>query len=213
MSDPAISAPWLKRAHHISGMLLIGYISMHLLNHLMILDSVQAHLDFMEAARKVYRFLPVEILLLMAVLFQVGSGSRLLWRKWKTVDTIWDRLQVYSGAYFIYFLMAHPAAVFFGRYAMHLDTNLYYGAAVLHIDPLYYFFTLHYGLAIVAFFMHTACVHRIKMSAYVSQQHATWQASALIVVGIMLSTIIVNHMMGTPIPAEYLEVFGGGVPE
>jgi succinate dehydrogenase/fumarate reductase cytochrome b subunit len=210
MGDPAKSAPWLKRAHHISGMLLIGFISIHLLNHLMILDSVQAHLDFMEVARKVYRFPPIEILLLMAVLFQVGSGSRLLWRKWKSVDTIWDRLQVYSGAYFIYFLIAHPAAVLFGRYVLHLDTNLYYGAAVLNIDPLYYFFALHYGLAITAFFMHTACVHRIKMSAYVSQKNATWQASALILTGILLSIIIVSHMMGMSIPPEYLEGFGGG---
>lgn len=211
MSDPSKSSPWLKRAHHISGLLLIGYISIHLLNHLMILYSVQAHLDFMEVARKAYRFPPIEILLFMAVLFQVGSGSSLLWKKWKSVDTIWDRLQVYSGAYFIYFLVAHPAAVLFGRYAWHLDTNLYFGAAVLNIDPLYYFFMLHYGLAIAAFFIHTACVHRIMMQAYVSQKNATWQASAIILVGIALSILIVSHMMGMSIPPEYLEGFGGRV--
>ncbi len=210
MSDPVKSGLWLKHAHHISGVLLIGYISIHLFNHLVILHSVQAHLDFMEVARKAYRFPPVEILLFVAVLFQVVSGSTLLWKKWKSVNTIWDRLQIYSGAYFIYFLIAHPAAVLYGRYVLHLDTNLYYGAAVLNINPLYYFFVFHYGLAIAAFFVHTACVHRVKIQVYVSEKNARYQASAIVLVGIILSILLVISMMGMSIPHEYLKGFGGG---
>lgn len=144
----------LKKAHYFSGILLIGFIIGHLLNHMMIFFSVEAHLQFMDTYRKIYRFPPAEFLLIGSVLFQVFSGVRLIWLKWNHLKSTWDRLQIISGMYFIYFLVAHPAAVLVGRHVMKLDTNLYYGAAVLNVKPLSYLFVFHYGLAIIAFFTH-----------------------------------------------------------
>lgn len=197
----------LKKAHYFSGLMLIGFIIGHLLNHMMIFFSAEAHLQFMDAYRKIYRFLPVELLLISSVLFQVISGVRLIWLKWNQVEFIWDRLQIISGMYFIYFLVAHPAAVLAGRYVMKLDTNLYYGAAVLNVNPLLYFFVFHYGLAIIAFFTHVACVHRKRMDRYCSAQQATYQSMFMIGVGIVLSVLLVYNMMGIFIPPEYLRPY------
>lgn len=199
----------VKKIHHFSGLLLISFIAVHLLNHIMIFYSVDAHISFMTAFRKVYRFPPIEVLLLTAVLVQVISGSRLLYKKWKLKNDIWDKLQMYSGAYFIYFLIVHVSAVLFGRYVWHLDTNVYFGAAVLNIKPILYYFVFHYGLAILAFFTHVGCVHRKKMQAYTSLKHASNQGRALIFVGCALSILIIYHMMGMQIPPEYLEGYAG----
>lgn len=198
-----------KKAHHFSGILLIAFISTHLLNHLMILSSIESHIVFMDYYRKIYRFPPIEILLFCSLIFQIFSGGWLLRVKWKKVSTVWDKLQIYSGGYFIYFLIAHPAAVLFGRYVWNLDTNLYFGAAVLNINPLYYFFTLHYGFAILAFFVHVACVHRVKMKAYASERSVIIQSAFIIILGFILSVLILNYMIGIPVPEDYLRRFDG----
>ena len=195
----------IKKAHHFSGILLITFIVVHLLNHIMIFFSIEAHLEFMNVARKVYRHPVIEPILFASILFQVSSGCLLLWKKWRQADSIWDKLQIYSGIYFIYFLIAHPAAVLFGRQVWHLDTNLFFGAAVLNLNPLYYYFVFHYGLAIAAFFTHVACVHRIKMQAYTSQKNASTQSKIILAVGIVLAILIVSKMMDIPIPQEYLD--------
>jgi len=206
-----MTKPTLKNAHYLSGILLIFFILGHLLNHAMIFVSVEAHLQFMDAYRKIYRFPPVEFLLLGAVLFQVTSGTRLIWLKWRHVESVWDRLQIVSGMYFIYFLIVHPGAVMFGRYVLDLDTNLYFGAAVLNVKPLLYFFVFHYGLAIVAFFTHIACVHRKRMDRYCTIQAATYQSMLMMGLGVVLALLLVYHMMGIRIPSEYLTPFGGGL--
>ena len=196
-----------KKVHYISGIFLIVFITGHLLNHLMILVSPELHISFMEIFRKFYRLPPVEILLYMAVLIQVFSGTKLLRKKWNNVQSIWDRLQIYSGMFFIYFLIIHPMAVLYGRYIWHLDTNLYFGASVLNVNPLVYYFTFHYGLATIAFFTHMACIHRVKMQSYTSIHLAANQARLLIVLGLIISFLIVYNMMGIDIPKEYLEKY------
>lgn len=202
-----MTKPWLKKAHLFSAILLIIFIVSHLINHLMILHSEEAHLQFMNVIRKIYRFPPIEILLYTALLFQSISGSALLWRKRKNLNNIWDKLQLFSGAYFIYFLVAHPAAVLYGRYVLNLDTNLYYGAVVLTIAPLYYFFTLHYGLAIVAFFVHTACAVRLKMQSFTGIKTSNVQSILIILFGVIIALKVLSELMKVAIPKEYLDVF------
>lgn len=198
---------WLRSTHHFSGVLLITFIAIHLINHLMLFHSEEAHLQFMTIGRKFYRFTPIEILLFVVVLFQITSGVFLLKEKWKDLNNAWDRIQTYSGAYFIYFLIAHLSAILYGRYTLELDTNLYFGAAVLNISPMRYFFLFHYGLAIIAFFSHTACVHRIKIQAFVSRKTANVQSVLIISFGVALAFFLIRKMMELTIPREYIDPF------
>jgi hypothetical protein len=159
----------------------------------------------METYRKIYRIPIVEVLLYTAVLVQVVSGGRLLWKKWRHTQGIWDKLQVWSGAFFLYFLLMHPMAVIWGRYVWEVDTNLYFGASVVNIKPFLYFYVFHYGFSIWAFFTHLACVHRVKMARFVSLRSAEVQATALVILGLVMAVLIVYNMMGMDIPQVYLE--------
>lgn len=194
-----------KKIHYFTGILLILFISGHVLNHTMILVSEELHLQFMATFRKIYRIPVVEVLLYAAVGVQLVTGGRLLWKKWRHTHGIWDKLQVWSGAFFLYFLVMHPLAVIWGRYVWELDTNLYFGAAVLNVKPLVYYFVFHYGLSIWAFFTHLACVHRVKMTRWVSVRSANVQATAMVIAGLVMAVLIVYNMMGMDIPQEYLE--------
>lgn len=173
----------------------------------MLFHSEETHLQFMTIARKIYRFTPIEILLFVVVLFQLISGVLLLKNKWKDLNNVWDRIQFFSGAYFIYFLIAHLSAILYGRYTLGLDTNLYFGAAVLNISPMRYFFLFHYGFAIIAFFSHTACVHRKKMNAFVSRKTANVQSVLIICLGVTLAFVLIRKMMELIIPLEYISPF------
>lgn len=146
----------IKRIHYFSGLILIAFISVHILNHATILISEDTHLAFMQYYRKVYRLPLLEGVLFCAIL------------------------------------------------VLNLDTNLYFGAAVLNISPIQYFFVFHYGLAILAFFTHLSCVHLQKMQRYVTLQMATVQATVIIIIGAILSVVIVGRMVGIAIPPEYL---------
>ncbi|MEQ8303813.1 MAG: hypothetical protein RIB47_10505 [Cyclobacteriaceae bacterium] len=194
----------IKRIHYFSGLILIAFISVHILNHATILISEDTHLAFMQYYRKVYRLPLLEGVLFCAILIQVVSGGTMLLKKWRTGKSRWARIQLISGGYFVYFLIVHPAAVLYGRYVLNLDTNLYFGAAVLNISPIQYFFVFHYGLAILAFFTHLSCVHQQKMQRHVTLRMATVQATVIIIIGAILSVVIVGRMVGIAIPPEYL---------
>lgn len=196
-----------KKIHYFTGIFLILFIGGHILNHSMILVSEELHLQFMAAYRKIYRIPVVEVVLYLAVLIQVGSGGRLLWKKWRHTKGIWDKMQVWSGAFFLYFLLVHPLAVLYGRYVWELDTNLYFGASVVNIKPLVYYYVFHYGLSIWAFFTHLACVHRVKMRRFVSARSAGIQATVMVVVGLVMAVLIVYNMTGMDIPEVYLEKY------
>lgn len=90
-----------------------------------------------------------------------------------------------------------------GRYFLKLDTNLYFGASVLNNYPAYFYFILHYGLAVIAVFTHIGCIHKIKISAYTTDVRASSQAYSIIAIGIFISILIVYRMMDVIIPIEY----------
>ncbi|HTF80638.1 MAG TPA: hypothetical protein VL947_02895 [Cytophagales bacterium] len=197
----------IKKLHYLSAIILVGFTMGHLLNHLMILHSEQAHLSFMEAFRKIYRFPPLEVLLYVSCIIQTVTGILLLRKIWHLKNDIWHLLRVYSGIYLMFFITVHPLAILVGRYVWHMDTNLYFGAATFNIAPIMYFFMVYYTVAVVSFFTHLACVHRTKMAAHSSLKAATRQAVALIMVAVVIVFLIIYNMVGIKIPHEYFRKY------
>ena len=196
-----------KRVHNLSGILLSLFIGFHLLNHAVAFVSEAAHIRMMSLGRFVYRNGVVEWLLLLAVVVQIGSGVRLVLGKRKRVNGLFDSLQIWTGLYLIFFLLIHVSAVLIGRFVLHLDTNLYFGAAGLNTFPLNLFFVPYYGLAIVAVFGHLAAAHYQKMSKNITRLSLRRQTIIFACFGIAVAIFILysltNRFSGMAVPAEY----------
>lgn len=154
----------------------------------------------MESARKVYRFIAVETLLLVCVTFQMASGLWLVFRGWKQRQGRVAWVQAISGAYLALFIIIHVGAVLFGRSVLHLDTNFYYAAAGMHVHPYEYFFAPYYFLAVLAFFTHTGCALYWRFGS-------KRVVAACAMAGAIVSLLIVLSLAGLirpfQIPGEY----------
>jgi len=198
----------IKVIHYYTGLTLAIYIGIHLLNHFLILHSEAMHINFMQKARKVYRHPIVESVLLTAVVLQILSGIFLITQKWSRIDSWFDWVQICSGLYLSFFLTNHVRAVMVGRYKMHLDTNLYYGAGVMNMWPQKLVYIPYYSLAILAFFFHVACIHRIKIKELAPKEIADRQAIAIMILGCAVTLLIIFKMSHLKMPADSIRRAG-----
>lgn len=202
----------LHRFHRASACIIGAYMLVHLINHLLAIHSVEAHMAFMEAFRQLYRQPVVEFLLLGCVLFQIASGLYFIKNRWGRRDGFFERLQAVSGAYLAYFLLVHVGAVLFGRVVLELDTNFYFAAAGIHA-PLYrWYFLPYYFLAVVAFFGHVACaVHWLTRNRF-SPEIRNRCGYAALGIGISVAALIVTAFSGgfqpVEVPTAYMATYG-----
>jgi hypothetical protein len=170
------------------------------------------HIRAMNNLRFFYRNTIAEIILLLAVLTQIISGLKLFINKRKRAVTGFDKLQIRSGLYLALFLVIHLGAVLTGRLYLHLDTNLYFGAAGLNTFPLSLFFIPYYGLAIISVFGHLSAVHSNKMKREVLGLTPRSQAIIILGLGVALTFAIfyglTNRFLGLSIPEEYNILIG-----
>jgi hypothetical protein len=198
----------IKAIHYVTGLTIAIFIGAHLLNHLLILHSEAMHIRFMQKARKVYRHRIVEGVLLTAVGLQILSGIFLIIQKWSKVDSWFDWAQMGSGFYLFLFLTNHVRAVMVGRHKLHIDTNLYYGAGVMNMWPQKLIYIPYYSLAILSFFIHIACIHRIKMKELVSIEAAEQQAIGIMTLGCVVTLLIIYKMAHLKMPADFMRKSG-----
>lgn len=205
--------------HRLSACLIGTFIAIHLGNHLIALNGIDAHIAAMEALRDIYRQPLVELILLTCVAFQIISGLIFIKRRWGQRNDFYDRLQAMSGAYLAFFLLNHVGAVLLGRSLLDLDTNFYFAAAGLHVNPFQYFFVPYYFLAVVAIFCHLACAARWLLRERLTPQARDRISYIVMAVGIVVSCLIMLAMTGTlypvEIPTEYsapYNTFGGANP-
>lgn len=197
----------LHNLHRASAGIIGAYVAVHLFNHLLALRSVDAHIQFMESFRHIYRTPFAEGLLLACVTFQVGSGIYFIKNRWGQRYGFFERIQALSGGYLAFFLLVHVGAVLFGRGVLTLDTNFYYAAAGMHISPFQYYFVPYYFLAVVAIFGHIACaVHWLTRDS-LAQTTRNYFGYTILAVGVLVSTLIVAAFAGAfyeiTIPQEY----------
>ena len=63
-----------RRLHRASAVVLLLFILPHVANHLVALTGIEAHIAAMRQLRAIYRFAPVEVLLLAAALLHPLAG-------------------------------------------------------------------------------------------------------------------------------------------
>lgn len=192
----------LHKLHRLSALLISLYIALHLVNHLAALDSVEAHIAAMERYRYLYRSPPVESLLLLCALYQVGSGITFILRRRGRRRGFFDRAQAISGGYLAFFLLFHLGAVFYARLALGLDTNFYFAAAGLHIAPYPLFFIPYYTLAVAAYFTHLACGLRWLLRRQLPAAALDRTAGGVMVAGLLLSFALVASFGGALYPVQ-----------
>lgn len=209
-----ISTNLFIRLHRISALFIAGFALLHIANHLVSVFSIQAHLAVMEWLRQLYRWGPLEAILLASVLLQIGSGLWLVLRGWMQRCGVVAWLQAGSGLYLALFLLIHVSAVLYGREILHLDTNFYYAAAGLHVPPNGFFFAPYYFLAVLALCVHVACAFQRR-----SQRASPGNFSILgygAGVGLIVSGLIVLSLAGkfqpVLVPAKYLATFNTSTP-
>ncbi|MCY7358284.1 MAG: hypothetical protein LH609_12665 [Rudanella sp.] len=196
-----------KKVHQLSGIVLSGFIGIHLANHVYGLFGADKHIELMNMLRLFYRNRFIETVLLLAVFSQIITGLTLFSKKRKVPLSGFGKIQLGSGLYLAIFLVVHVSAVFAGRLVLHLDTNFYFGAAGLNTFPLNLFFVPYYALAILSVFGHVATVHAQKMTRSIGGISPRNQAKWILTVGLILTMVIfyglTNEFAGVEIPKEY----------
>lgn len=197
----------MKNIHYVSGMIITVFVGLHLFNHSFSIISPDKHIEMMNMLRLFYRNIFSETILLLAVLVQIVSGLRLVKSNRKAAISFFEKLQIWTGLYLVFFLIIHLTAVLTGRFILHLDTNFYFGVAGLNTFPLNLFFIPYYAFAILSFFGHIASIHNKKMKRNVFGLTPNNQSISILSFGFLLTLLIffglTNHFKGVAIPKEY----------
>ncbi|MBS0027822.1 hypothetical protein ACTJJ0_04090 [Chitinophaga sp. 22321] len=151
-----------KVIHRRSGQVLAVFILLHITNHLFSLGGPELHATVMTALRKIYRFPPVECLLLLCVAIQIFSGLLLIFKKSERKISAPQVIQRVSGFYLAAFMCNHIRAVMMGRFVWKVETGFQFAAGGAAHLPSAYFFIPYYFLSVVAVFFHVASIHYIK---------------------------------------------------
>ncbi|MFP5393537.1 MAG: hypothetical protein ACLGI6_18645 [Gammaproteobacteria bacterium] len=202
---------WHRRSAAVIGL----FAFFHIINHLVSLGGVEAHLHWMDAARRIYRQPLVEAVLLACVAFQIISGIGFVIRGWKARVGWLSWLQAASGAYLALFLLAHVGAVLYGRVQLHLDTNFYFAAAGLYVPPWAWFFAPYYFLGVLALFTHLGCAACWQVRQRDVRRGALALGTAC-AAGAAIALLIVLSLAGkieaVEVPAKYMATYQAGTP-
>ncbi len=183
---------WIRTAHRVSAGLLAVFLAVHLLNHVVALWGVAAHLGFMDGARLVYRSPALEPLLLAAVLVQIVTGVEQVRAGWGTRRGFWRANAGGLGLYLAFFLANHTFWVLVARLGYGLDSNFYLAATFLTIWPLPLLFAPYYALGVFALFAHLACAAHFRMGSRTGDR----VGQAFVACGAVLAGVIVAAFMG-----------------
>jgi hypothetical protein len=201
-----------RKMHFISGIMITIFVGIHLFNHTWSVLGAEKHIEMMNVLRLFYRHIFSESILFIAVILQIWSGITLFKRSIKNTLLTVEKLRLWTGLYLAIFFIIHLSAILFGRFILHLDTNLYFGVAGINTFPYNLFFIPYYALAILSFFGHLASVHHQKMKRTILSVSPRQQSISIIVFSIGLTFVIffglTNHFHGIKIPPAYHKLIG-----
>jgi hypothetical protein len=192
-----------RKIHRYSGITLSIFFLFHTVNHLFAWGGANAHIKVMNLFRIVYRFPPVEAVILLSALIQLASGPVLVWKK-SVKKNVYSILQICSGLYLSFFLFYHIRAVMLGRHVWQVETDFHFAAWGVKNSPADRFFIPYYSMSILCVFIHIACIHREKLLNNVSpntssniQRASQIQAITIMLFGAIVTTgIIVSFIRG-----------------
>ncbi len=193
----------LRFFHGLSAAVIGLFLLAHLANHVALFWGQAAHVEVMALLRPAYRNAFAETLLMAALIWQVGSGLAMVWRTGRARRGLVPWVQAISGVMLAAFIANHVSAVWLGRIALNLDTDIRFAAAGIHAG-LAAFFVPYYALGVFALFNHLACA----ISWHIGGIARRLVPAAMLVFGALLAVGIVWQMAyAVQVPAEYLETY------
>jgi len=202
----------MEHLHKVAAAIVFAFLCLHFGNHFIGLEGRDAHVQFMDAARLIYRHPIIEMAVLLAFALQMISGIALARAIWRNKKDFIHQLQAASGMMLFAFLLIHLAAIAYGRLALNLDTNFDFAAAGLLTPGWMYFFYGYYGAGIFALFVHMGCIaydifkKTNKPVGYVFLTgitglgaYATW----------LLLMMYSGHLYPVSVPDAYSQMFNG----
>ncbi|WP_137172018.1 hypothetical protein [Massilia sp. HP4] len=159
-----------RLAHGASAVIVCLYVLFHLGNHLMGLGGPEAHAVVMETGRTVYRARIVEPILVLAFLFQVGSGLYLAWHWSAARHGFLRTFQIASGVFLSIFIVGHMNSVFiYARTYLGIPTDWDFAtgapAGLIH-DPWNVRLLPHYALGVFFGLGHLVAGLRVVLEAH-----------------------------------------------
>jgi hypothetical protein len=210
-AGPVVSrsvSKWLAPVHGTVALTLIaGFLWLHFFNHLTGLWSAETHIAVMKVLRGWYRNGFVEPVLVVLMLFMVGSGLVLLRGRLARASDFFGTLQTATAAYLLFFILGHMNSVFvYQRWFAGKDTDFWFasgGTAGLLGDGWSVRLIPHYLLGVWALTTHAACgLRHIMLTHGVAHSTANRLAIAISVAGAIAATLMVLalcrvHISGT----------------
>lgn len=196
-----------SKAHTFGSLILSLFILAHLTNHLMAWAGIEVHQQTMDALRAIYRHPIGETILMLSILIQVITGILHIRRTGWKQTSLFAKLQVYSGAYLCFFLLAHTTAIWNARLLLDLETGFHFGAIVWLVQPYKYIFGLYYLLGILSFFTHIACTMRWMLMNRLGNHNTNLLAWGIILIGgliwILIALVFSGYIYEIHLPEEY----------
>jgi hypothetical protein len=190
----------LRKIHGFSALfLLMGFLALHLGNHLAALWTVQAHHDVMIFFRGWYRSAWVQPIILGLFGTMIVTGILLVIRYTATTADHFRTLQTASGGYFAAFIATHTLAVFVAR-ADNVDTNWEFAAGGplgLLDQPWRGALIDYYALSVFLIVVHAALGLRIVLLGHgTKESSANRVVYAGTVVGALVTALIMAAALG-----------------
>ena len=139
--------------HRCLALFLLLFISTHLAVRFMAIAGPQTHTAALQSIQGIYRHPVGEAILVLAIIAQIAVGVRLLRNRMsQNKRSGWATAQLWSGAYLGFFLIVHTTAAVYTHNIYGLETDFYWAAGSLIVQPLFIWFVPYYFFAIVALF-------------------------------------------------------------
>lgn len=193
-----------KQAHRRLAAFIGLFLVVHFATHFAALGGIKAQDAVLQWGRAAYRIPILELALVLALAAQVALGISLLRRIAKrNRKGFWHWVQFASGCYLAYFIVMHTAAALVSRLALGLDTNFYWAAGTLILEPLKFGFAPYYVLVVVALLAHL-------LTALHFRKPRRWHAPALAlgpVAGVAIILAYGGAFFPIELPQEHLDYF------
>jgi hypothetical protein len=195
----------MERLHKVSAGFVFAFLCLHFANHFVGLLGVDAHQQFIEAARLIYRHPVVEMVVLLAFFVQILTGVPLILEIWRKKKDFIHQLQAASGLIMVIFILAHVCWIAVARLVFNLDTNFTFAAAGF-TAPYTYAAYGFYGAGVFSLFVHMGC---ILYDIFKKTNKAAGWAFLIATVGVggyvtyLLLMMYSGHLYPVVIPEDY----------
>lgn len=174
----------IKKVHRYSAVLLvIGFFSLHLSNHLFALASNAKHEEIRLLFRGFYASDLVEPILFGLLLLMLFSGLPMAFRYMRARADAFRTLQIGSGIYMLFFLCAHVNATLGARLGG-TETDWIFATGENGLINGYFFLIPYYFLSVLLIWLHVSLgIRMILISRRIDKEKANRIYYALLTLG------------------------------